>query len=142
MKIYCESGALTENIKKLGRSGRVDLVHFPYDPNSHTGKITNVAVPSGAQIRDLNLTIAELPGLVSDYSGSAHLDEIRSIIGRTHRRDALHIDSAFIAGCSAFVTQDTDILNHKARLEKLLGIRFFSDSDFHSLEQFVADDSE
>jgi hypothetical protein len=133
---------LTKEVRKLGRNGSVELVHFPYDPQPHTRKITSTAVPSGAQVRDLNLKISELPGQLSEYSGSAHFDEILSIIGRTHRRDALHIDSAFKTGCSAFVTQDTDILNHKSPLEKLLGIRFFSDSDFHSLEQFVAGVSE
>jgi len=141
-KIYCESGSLTKDIKKLGRSGSVELVHFPYDPDSHTRKIPDIATPSNAQIQDLNLPIEDLPGTIADYSGSEHFDEICSIIGREaqYRRDALHIDSAFNHGCSAFVTQDSDILNHKTELERLLGIRFFRPSEWTDLEQFVVRD--
>ncbi len=79
---------------------------------------------------------------IADYSGSYHFDEILSIFGREHRRDALHVDSAFKSGCSAFITQDSDILKHKARLEGLLGIRFFHpDAELSGLEQFIAGDS-
>jgi hypothetical protein len=141
MKIYCETGALTKNVKILGRNPNIELVHFPYDPDSHSRKITSIAVPSCAELQDLNLTIAELPGQVSDYWGSVHFGEILSIIGHLNWRDALHIDSAVKTGCSAFVTQDTDILKHTSPLEKLLGIKFFSDSDICGLEEFVAQES-
>ena len=141
MRIYCETGALSKHVRKLRHYPNVELVHFPYDPDSHPRKITSIAVPSCAEIQDLNLTIAELPGQLSDYSGSIHFGEILSIIGRSNRRDALHVDSAVKAGCSAFVTQDTDILKQKLLLEKLLRIKFFSDSDIHGLEEFVAQES-
>jgi hypothetical protein len=126
MKIYCEHGAMTEEIRKLGPSGSVEFVHFPYDPDFNIHKIAGIATPSKAQIRDLNLPIKDLPGAVADYSGSVHFDEILSIIGGlNHRRDALHVDSGFKNGCSAFITRDSDILNHKAELKSLLGINFF-----------------
>jgi hypothetical protein len=35
MKVYCEHEVLTFAIKKLARSRRIELVHFPYDPDSH-----------------------------------------------------------------------------------------------------------
>ncbi len=142
MKIYCEHGALTARIKRLGRSGRIELVHFPYDPNSRSRRIPSIGRPSNAQIRDLNLPIMHLPGAIADYSGSGHFDQILSILGPEHRRDALHVDSAFKSGCSAFITQDSDILKRKARLESLLGIRFFHpDAELSHLEQFIAGDS-
>lgn len=142
MKIYCEHGALTPQIRKLGRSGRTKVVHFPYDPDSRSRHISSMARPSNARIRDLNLPIKDLPGAIADYSGSCHFDEILSVLGREHRRDALHVDSAFKSGCSAFITQDSDILKHRARLEGLLGIRFFHpDADLSDLDQFIAGDS-
>ncbi len=117
-------------------------MHFPYDPNSRSRHISSIAKPSNAQIRELNLPIKDLPGAIADYSGSDHFDEILSILGGEHRQDALHVDSAFKSGCSAFVTQDSDILKHKAQLEGLLGIRFFHpDAEFSDLEQFIAGDS-
>src|SRR2546427_12017149 len=122
MSVYCEHGALTAEIKTWARDGRIELVHFPYDSHSRTRKISGVAGPSSAQIRDLNLPIKDLPGAFSDYKGSKHFDEILAILGPEHRRDALHVDSAFKSRCAAFITTDSDILNHKAKLSSLLGI--------------------
>jgi hypothetical protein len=141
-KVYCEAGALTQEIKNLGESGSIALVHFPYDPCSHTRSLTAVATPSSAEICDLNLPINELPGTIADYSGSIHLAEILSILGG-QRRDALHVDSAFKQGCLAFVTPDKgDILKHKTELERLLGIRFFHPNEWSDLEQFLAQSSD
>lgn len=143
MKIYCEHGALTPRLRELARSRRIELVHFPYDSDSRSRHISSVARPSAAQIRDLNLPIKDLPGAIADHSGSDHFEEIRSILGHEHRRDALHVDSALKSGCSAFITQDSDILKHKARLEGLLGIRFFDpNTELGDLEQFIAGDSQ
>jgi hypothetical protein len=126
MRVYCEHGALTREIKKWAREGRIELRHFPYDSSSHGPRILELAEPSAAQIRDLNLPIRGLPGPISDYKGSEHLHEILAIVGQANRRDALHVDSALKSRCAAFVTADSDILNHKAELSSLLGIRFFN----------------
>jgi hypothetical protein len=138
LKIYCEHGSLTTEIRQLCRERNIELVHFPYDSDSHTRK-AGIAAPSEAQIRDLNLPIASLPGTISDYSGSEHLSEIVSTIGKSNRRDALHVDSAVKSGCSAFITEDSDILQHKAELEILLGIKFFSAAERCDLGQFIED---
>ena len=140
MKIYCEHGATTKEIRKLGQSGNVELLHFPYDPGSNTRRIPGIATPSKAQIRDLNLPIQNLPGMGADYVGSVHFDEMLSIIGGSNRQDSLHVDSAFKHRCSAFVTWDSHILNHKLELECLLGIRVFRPDACSDLEQFVLDD--
>jgi hypothetical protein len=130
MKVYCEHAALTPEIKAWARDGRIELVHFPYDPDSHTRRIPRVAEPSDAQIRDLNLPIKDLPGTIADYKGSEHLERVLSILGREHRRDALHADSAFKSGCAVFVTGDSDILGHKQQLLDLLGITFLDPEAF------------
>lgn len=135
MKIY----ALTGDLRALRRDGRIELVHFPYDPGSRTRHIAPSATASDAQWRDLNTTWDELAGTWDDFAGSAHLPEIIRIIGPTDRRDALHIDSAYKTGCVAFVTADSDILDHKGELA-LLGVRFFhSDRDSEELRRFIAD---
>jgi hypothetical protein len=137
--IYCEAGALTPEIKRLGENGTVALVHFPYDPCSHTPKHTAIATPSGARFCDLNLPISDLPGTFADYSGSVHFAEILSILGDENWQDALHVDSAFKQGCIAFVTPDRKhILKNKRELECLLGIKFFHQFECSELEQFVA----
>lgn len=75
---------------------------------------------------------------MSYMSGSVHLEEIRSILGPQNRRDALHVDSAYKAGCKCFVTRDSDILLKRKQLETLLGIRFFDPAkDKEELERFI-----
>ena len=64
MRVYCEHGALTVEIKAWARTGRIELAHFPYDPDSHSRRILGIAEPSNAQIRDLNLPIKDLPGTI------------------------------------------------------------------------------
>ncbi len=138
MKIYCEVGALSADIRALQRQGLIELVNFPYDPDLRTQKIPRLAVPSEAKIRDLNLPICELPGTIADYTGSNLLASIFDIIDTQHRRDALHVDSAVKTGCAAFVTRDRDILDHRADLESLTGIRFYHpDKDNEALQAFV-----
>ena len=120
MKIYCEHGALSGSLRDLQRKGYVELVHFPYDPNSRSTRLSTPGAPSAAQLRDLNLPICELPATLKDYTGSEHLSEILEILGSQNRRDALHVDTAVKNGCSAFVTCDNDILAQKVRLETTL----------------------
>jgi hypothetical protein len=142
MKVYCEHGALTKALRELQGKGCVELVHFPYDPDSRSSQLVMPKLPSAAQRRDLNLPWADLPGTYQDYSGSEHFIEILEILGSQNRRDALHVDTAVKNGCAAFVTRDNGILAQKARLETALGIRFFHpDTDRHELEQFVSGDS-
>ena len=138
MRVYCEHGAITSDLRRLQHEGVVELVRFPYDPNSRSRHINTVAVPSAAQLRDLNLTFAELAFAFSDHQGSQHLSDIVRLIGPGNRRDALHIDSAFKSGCGIFVTQDKDILRYRQHLEGLLGIRFFHpDDDKEALLDFI-----
>ena len=138
MKIYCEHGALSAAIVKLQRTGRIEILHFRYDPDSRSRHLKKTAIPSAARISDLNYAISELPGALADYVGSEHLERIAEIIGAQHRRDILHVDSAFKSGCRAFVTRDTDILVHAKALDALLGISIFHpDRDMQELTDFV-----
>src|SRR6266404_1005875 len=142
LRAYCEHGALPPEIKVWARDGCIELVHFPYDPDSRTRKIPGIAAPSCAQIRDLNLPINALPGSVSEYKGSEHFYEILAIVGHQNRRDALHIDSALKSGCVVFITTDSHILQHKAELRRLLGIQFFdSRTELGDLELLIASKS-
>jgi predicted nucleic acid-binding protein len=139
MKIYCEPGALSKELRALQREGCIELVHFPYDPDSRSRAIAPSAVLSDAQWRDLNTTWEELGGTWEDLKGSKHLKEILRIVRPENRRDALHLDSAYKTGCAAFVTVDRDILDHKEDLEKLLSIRIFHpEREKDELGRFIA----
>ena len=125
MKVYCEHGALTSKLRALQRSDIIKLVHFPYDPDSRSRHLAATANPSATQWRDMNVTWDEAQFAWDDCGGSQHLAAIRQVIGPEHRRDVLHVDSAFKSGCACFVTVDQDILAKRQKLESLLGIRFF-----------------
>ena len=125
MKVYCEHGALTSKLKALKRRGVIELVHFPYDPDSRSRYLARTSTPSATQWRDMNVTWDEAKFAWDDCGGSQHFAAIRRVIGPEHRRDALHVDSAFKSGCACFVTVDQDILARRQKLESLLGIRFF-----------------
>jgi len=138
IKIYCEHSALSKQLREFQRQGRIELVHFPYDPDSRSRYLRQIAVPSAAQIRDLNLPYRDLPGTFEDYAGSPLLEAILRIIGQQNRRDALHLDSAHKSDCTAFVTVDSDILGYRAELGELLGMYLFHPvADEGALAEFV-----
>ena len=60
MRVYCEHSALHAKLRGLQREGRITLVGFPYDPNSRSRPIRQLALPSRAQIGDLNLPIGDM----------------------------------------------------------------------------------
>lgn len=137
-KLYCEHGALTAELLKMQRDGLVTLLHFPYDPNSQSRRLPNIAAPSAAQIRDLNLAINELPGTLDDYAGSDYYERILTTIGMNHRRDALHVDAAVKSGCAGFLTMDSDILDCRDSLEAFLNLKFYHPvRDIAALQRLV-----
>lgn len=138
MRVYCEHGALTSQLRAFRNAGRVELIHFPYDKDAHSRHIERTAVPSEAQYRDLNLTYGELRWKSGDFSGSEQLEPIRAILGPANRRDALHVDSAYKSRCDCFITRDRGILSKRAKLEALLGLRFFHpDEDWEVFVRFL-----
>jgi hypothetical protein len=139
MKIYCEHGALSSYLKTLRSEGKIELIHFPYDPESRTRHIAPAAMPSEAQWQDMNMTFDELDITFNDFKGSEHLLEICRIIGAGNRRDILHVDSAYKTGCQVMVTADRDILDHKTELEALLGLRIVHpENDEAELKVFIS----
>ena len=139
MRVYCEHSALHARLRGLQREGRITLVGFPYDPNSRSRPIRQLALPSRAQIGDLNLPIGDMKFSIGEMVESDKHVEIERIIGRSNRRDVLHIDSAYRSGCVCFFTRDRgDILAKRTELESLLGIRFFHpDDDWDRFSDFL-----
>jgi hypothetical protein len=69
-------------------------------------------------MRDLNLHIREMNFPIGEMVESEKYSEIERIVGRDHRRDVLHIDSAYRSRCVCFFTRDkSDILKNRTQLE-------------------------
>jgi len=124
MRIYCDTNSFREELHQLRRNGIVELVIFPYDSKINKKKY-RLARPSAATWADLNLKWTEANFPWRDAVKSDKYEHIRKLLGRP-RLDALHIDSAFKAGCRALLTRDKNhILAKTPELEELLGMRFF-----------------
>jgi hypothetical protein len=53
LKVYCEHGAVRAKLKSWQVSGQIELIHFPFDPNSKNKKVKRTAAPSVARWDDL-----------------------------------------------------------------------------------------
>jgi len=86
-----------------------------------------------ATTRGGGLFKTKLPLIVPDpdFWCKAHASIEKIVgVGGQHRRDVLHLDSAYKSGCSCFLTGDkTDILANREALSELLGLRFFHPND-------------
>ena len=126
-EVYCELGAISPALRQLQHNKKITLVHYPFDFAQST-KVKSLAEPSG-NWGDAGLEWEKGVHPWESCGGSAKLSGIVSIVGRAHWKDALHVDSAFKTGCICFVTEDTDILNVRDKLQQLLGIPIFKSTD-------------
>lgn len=139
LKIYLDSGADITGIEDLHSD--CHFFHVPYDDSSNRRK--NLECPpapiSKAQWRDMNLPWCEWTTSWEENNGSEYLSNIQCIIGKGHRRDALHLDSAYKARVDCFLTGDKkDIWANRSQLEILLGFRiFYPSSEKEELRNFI-----
>ena len=138
LKLYCEHGAITPKLRKYRDAGLVELLHFPYDPDSLTKRLFGMARRS-MPWREMTLPWSEYRDPWADYCVSEHYESIVSIVGLQNGRDALHLDSAYRSQCVALITRDCrDIVKNRVALERLLGLRIFHpDRDAAQLDSFI-----
>lgn len=120
IKVYCELGALTSELKNLHQMGVIELMNFPYE--GRTKKMIQPSVPS-LVTADCTYLTADSDILISECEPSDKYDQIRSIIGN-HEMDVRHIDTAYKNGCQILLSNDKDDIVSKAmELNELLEIR-------------------
>ena len=133
LRVYCDTGAYVKNLNELEQAGLISVHQFKYENPSR--RIRKGAVPSDLRYDDLahytyddlknteilnTLTYDQLGGINSKFL------EIQQMVGSQNRRDAQHLDSAYMTGCGAFLTSDKgDIWSKRAALSVLTGIRIF-----------------
>ena len=141
IKGYREHNAHRDWLKPWVKAGQIELVWFPYDPNSLCPRRTLMpACGSAATWKDMNLTW-EQPGNMrwDDFTPSDKFQDITAILGSHNHADILHIDSAYKSACKFFLTCDMgDIIRNRERLRELLGISFFHPDDQIAIEAFFA----
>lgn len=133
LRVYCDTGAFTDILASLEQQGKLTIYQFKYENQNR--KLRRSGIPSDLQYEDLkNYTyddfanIETLKELTYDQLGGVNskIGEVLSIVGRYNRRDAQHIDSAQMTGCTVFLTSDkADIWSKRDRLHKIFGLRVF-----------------
>jgi hypothetical protein len=133
--VYCERGAFAGAIKQHARTGVIELRHGPYEGRL---KRASPARPSLVTC-DSSVVTADSTISTDDCYFSERYEEILKVIGASNKHDALHLDSAYKSGVRAFLTSDKDdIVQHRATLEPLLGLRIFHiPSEVLQFEQWV-----
>lgn len=127
LRVYCDTGGYHKALAELVRQGRIEVYQFKYEEKNR--RIQKVAKPSSPQYRDLeHYTYNDLNSLTYSDLGqsSCKLLDIQRIIGKQHRVDAMHLDSAYMTGCKVFLTSDKDdVWMHREVLGALLGLKIF-----------------
>jgi hypothetical protein len=135
IKIYCEDGAMTKEIRSLKQRDNIILISFPFE--NYNKRTVDSKLPSNLTC-DSTLITADSDILISDTIHSEIFDLIKSIVGANNFNDIRHIDTAFKENCKIFISPDKDdIINKGEGLENLTGIRFFYCKDFKLIENYI-----
>lgn len=132
IKIYCENGALSKEIKALKNLDDIELLYFPFENFTRKAKRSNK--PSELTCDNSFYTADDNKIRISDTVGSNIYDLIVRIIGKNNIHDIKHVDTAYKENCQIFISPDKgDIINKAIDLEKLTGIKFFYCGDLDSI---------
>ncbi len=132
IKIYCEDGSMTKDLKSLGKEENVTLISFPFENRNKC--TTDATKPSRLTCDSTFFTADNNKVKISDTVESDKYDQIKQIIGKQNLYDVRHFDTAYKEGCQIFVTPDKkDIVSKANELYELTGIRVFHCEDIESI---------
>lgn len=123
LKVYCDTGAYRPELAAFEQDGKVRVFQFKYENKNR--RIRRKTKPSKPSYKELNYTYEELSGLTYNDLGttSDKWKAIEILLGPNNRRDAKHLDSAYLEGCTIFLTSDkADIVSRRGDIGPLLGI--------------------
>jgi hypothetical protein len=123
--VYCDSGGYRKELRDLENSGLLQLFTYAYE--NSTRKIRARAPGSNPSWDEGDSVWDDDTGPWDDYATvSDHWPLIVNLIGASNLRDAKHLDSAYLAGCDAFLTSDQDDIASKAQqIFELLHVKVF-----------------
>ena len=135
IKIYCEDGALTKEIKEL-RNSDIELIVFPFENKNK--KVSRSDNPSLLTADNTFITCDDSKIKISNTDKSEAFDRIADIVGKNHLNDVRHIDTAYKEKCLIFISPDKgDIVSKADDLEKLTGIKFFYSRDIQRIRTAI-----
>lgn len=137
IKIYCEDGAMTKEVKNLRSENHIKLFSFPFENRNR--KTKNVPKPSRLTA-DSSFVTADSIINIGDTIKSNKFIDIEKVVGKENFNDIRHLDTAYKNGCQIFLTPDKkDIANKKKELEKILGISIFYCHDIDKIRAKITE---
>lgn len=120
LNVYVDTGGMEPVVTELERAGLIRTHYYPFEQRNR--KVQNFVPGSGATWDQSNLSWDEEPGSWDDEKPSPLFEKILHIVGG-QQVDAQHLDSAYKAGCTVFLTSDkTDIWSNRIAFQELLGM--------------------
>ena len=120
LNVYVDTGGMEPVVTELERTGLIRTHYYPFEQRNR--KVQNFVPGSGATWDQSNLSWDEEPGSWDDENPSPLFEEILHITCR-QQVDAQHLDSAYKAGCTVFLTSDKgDIWSKRTSFQALLGM--------------------
>jgi len=118
---YIDTGGLHPAVRALERAGLLHTYHYPFE--NRNAKVTTIVPGPGATWeQSAHVTWDTDPGTWNDDEPSALFEQLRRVVGG-QQVDAQHLDSAFKAGCTHFLTSDKgDIWSNRDAILELTGI--------------------
>lgn len=118
---YIDTGGLHPRVRELERLGLLRTCHFPFE--NKNPRISHLVPGSGATwAQSSHISWASDPGTSADDVPSALFDRMLRLVNG-QRVDAQHLDSAYKAGCTVFVTSDKgDIWLRREALYMVTGL--------------------
>jgi hypothetical protein len=119
--VYVDTGGWHSELRKLQVAGAIKAHHFPFE-NSNS-KISIIVPGSGVTwAQSGHVTSKTDPGSWDDDEPSEIFEKLRRVVGSQHV-DAQHLDSAYKARCSVFLTSDKgDIWSRRDEIRGLAGL--------------------
>lgn len=138
IKIYCEDGAVTKPIRKIGQSEEFTLISFPFE--NHNRRTKDATKPSHLTADSTFFTADNTKVKLSNTSFSDKGNGIKDIIGINNFNDVRHFDTAYKEDCQIFLTPDKkDIASKANRLFTLTGIKVFHCDDIDHIREYCTD---
>ncbi len=135
IKIYCELGSLTKEIKQLKSERDLEFLYFPFE--NQTKKIKQSKKPSNLLASNAFI-LSSSSILLKDTKYSDKYAEIESLIGKHNFRDIQHIDTAYKENCQILITPDKDdIANFRNEIFQLTNVMCFHHSEINAIYRYI-----
>lgn len=135
IKIYCELGSLSGEIKALKSKSDLEFIYFPFE--NTTRKLKAAQKPSNL-LSSNGFVLASSDIHIGDTGGSDKFLRIQNLIGAKNFRDAQHIDTAYKENCKILISPDKkDITNFRKEIYNLTGVKCFHHTEIESIIKYI-----